>query len=75
MECRDGENLMQQIQDKRTGSTSSATEKRQHGKLAQLPNALENLVLRFHKLVEPLTVDFEVVWGIFYVNLRASVSF
>ncbi|KAK0125805.1 hypothetical protein ONS95_007437 [Cadophora gregata] len=72
LECRNGEALIRQIEDKRTSPESSTTVKRQHGKITQLPDALENLVHRFRKLVAPSIVDFEMVWGIIYVNLKLS---
>lgn len=73
LECRDGEDLMRRIQEKRTSSAASTTEKRQHGKVAQLPNAFANLIERFRKLVKPSTVDFDTVWGIVWVNLKVGV--
>ncbi|KAH7416714.1 hypothetical protein BKA64DRAFT_655866 [Cadophora sp. MPI-SDFR-AT-0126] len=74
LQCRDGEDLMRRIEEKRTSSASSTMVKRQHGKMAQLPIAFGNLVHCFENLVAPSIVDFKMLWGIVYTNLQLSYS-
>ena len=61
-----------EIDSKIKDINSTPIMKRQMGRIQPLPRALATLVKGFTKIVVPFHVNFDILWGIVYIDLKAS---
>ncbi|CZR55427.1 uncharacterized protein PAC_05315 [Phialocephala subalpina] len=66
------QDLASEIQAKLTESPSTPLIRRQIVKIQPLPHALASLTRKFSNLVTPEEVNFEIIWGLVYLNLKLS---
>jgi hypothetical protein len=52
--------------------SSTQVMKQQMGRIQAFPNGLAKLTMAFNKLISPLEVKFDILWGLIYLNLKVS---
>lgn len=70
----DWQELSTEIQTKFADSSASPVVKRQFAKIQPLPHVLATLMRIFSALVAPHEVNYELIWGLVYLNLKLSYT-
>ena len=68
--CYDWELLADEIQRKLKDPASAPVAKRQMARIQPLPRTLSSLTQSFEKTLSPHEVEFGLLWGLIYLNLR-----
>jgi len=68
------QDIATEIEARLKDSSSTTIMKRQMGRIQTFPNVLAKLTMTFDKLIFPLEVKFDLLWGMIYLNLKASKS-
>jgi hypothetical protein len=70
--CTEWSDLQEEIQANLTDAVSTAVMKRHMTKIHPLPRSLSRLTMTFTNIIIPYEVQFDLLWGILYLNLKAS---
>ena len=68
------QDIATEIEAKVEDSSSTNIMKRQMGRIQTFPNVLARLTMTFDKLILPLEVKFDLLWGLIYLNLKAGTG-
>lgn len=68
------QDIATEIEARVKDSSSTTTMKRQMPRIQTFPNVLAKLTMTFDKLIFPSKVKFDLLWGLIYLNLKASKS-
>jgi hypothetical protein len=66
------EDIASEIEARLKDPASTQIMKRQMGRIQEFPNVLARLTMKFDKLILPSQVKFYAIWGLIYLNLKAS---
>lgn len=63
-----------EIKSRLNDPSSTAIIRRQMSRIQALPNAMIKLTHLFRRLVQPVEVKLDILWGLIYLNLRMSYT-
>ena len=64
------QDIHHEVQAKLNDSSSTQIMKRQMNRILSFPGFLAKLTMNFERLTEPIPVNFEILWGLIYLNLK-----